>query len=287
MEVVTTVARARDVLRALPRPLGFVPTMGALHAGHLALVRAARAGCACVVASVFVNPIQFGPKEDLATYPRDPEHDRIKLEDAGVDLLFAPAAAEMYPPTFASYVDVGAVGETFEGAVRPGHFRGVATVIVKLLNIVHPERLYLGQKDAQQAVVLQKTIADLNVPVEIEIVPTVRESDGLAMSSRNAYLDDAQRAKAPSLHRALVATCEALQRGAEKREAVAAATDLLSPSAKLDYLDLVDAHTFAPLDRLQPPAFVIGAARFGTTRLIDNVWIAASSDCGPSGLRSG
>lgn len=276
MELVTTVARAQELLHAARRPLGFVPTMGALHEGHLALVREARAVCATVVASVFVNPLQFGPGEDLATYPRDPEHDPSKLEAAGVDVLFAPASNEMYPPGFATFVDVGPLGETFEGAVRPGHFRGVATVIVKLLNIVRPDRLYLGQKDAQQAVVLQKTIADLNAPVEVAIVPTVREPDGLAMSSRNAYLDAAQRAQAPTLHRALVATREALERGAQKRDAVVAGVAALSPSAKVDYLDLVDACTFAPLDSLQVPAFVIGAARFGKTRLIDNLWITTS-----------
>ena len=273
MEVVTTVARAREVLRGARRPLGFVPTMGALHDGHLALVRAARDACAAVVVSLFVNPLQFGPSEDLATYPRDAKRDRDKLDGAGVDVLFTPESAEMYPPGFAACVDVGPLGDTFEGASRPGHFRGVATVIVKLLNVTAPDRLYLGQKDAQQAVVLQKLVADLNVPIEIEIVPTVRESDGLAMSSRNAYLDSAQRAQAPTLYRALIAMRDALDRGIEKPVAAAAAAAALSPSAKLEYLDLVDARTFAPLDRLQRPSIVIGAARFGKTRLIDNLWI--------------
>jgi pantoate--beta-alanine ligase len=273
MEVVSRVARAREALCGARRPLGFVPTMGALHDGHLALVRAARTACATVAVSLFVNPLQFGPNEDLASYPRDAEHDRSKLDGAGVDVLFAPEIAEMYPAGFASSVDVGPLGETFEGAVRPGHFGGVATVIVKLLNIVCPDRLYVGQKDAQQAVVLQKVLTDLNVPVEIEIAPTVRESDGLAMSSRNAYLDALQRAQAPTLYRALVAMHRALERGVKKREAAAAGAAALSPSAKLDYLDLVDARTFAPLERLQPPAFIIGAARFGSTRLIDNIWI--------------
>jgi pantoate--beta-alanine ligase len=273
MEVVTTVARAREALRSARRSLGFVPTMGALHDGHLTLVRTARNACATVAVSLFVNPLQFGPNEDLATYPRDAQRDRGKLEREAVDVLFAPESAEMYPAGFVSSVDVGQLGEIFEGAVRPGHFRGVATVIVKLLNIVRPDRLYLGQKDAQQAVVLHKTVADLNVPAEIEIVPTVRESDGLAMSSRNAYLDAAQRAHAPTLYRALVSMHRALERGVEKREAVAAGAAALSPSAELDYLDLVDARTFVPLDRLRPPAFIIGAARFGKTRLIDNLWI--------------
>lgn len=273
MEPAATVARVRDLLRALRRPLGFVPTMGALHEGHLALVAAARSDCATVAASVFVNPLQFGPNEDLATYPRDPDHDRIKLEASGVDVLFAPASSEMYPPGFATSVGVGPAADAYEGAIRPGHFRGVATVIVKLLNIVRPDRLYLGQKDAQQVVVLARTIADLDLPVRIEIVPTVREADGLAMSSRNAYLSGDERAQAPTLHRALVAVREALERGAEKSQAVAAGIAALHPSASLDYLDLVDAQSFAPLEVLRAPAFVIGAARFGTTRLIDNVWI--------------
>jgi pantoate--beta-alanine ligase len=211
----------------------------------------------------------------LERYPRDPERDREKLARAGADVLFAPESAEMYPPRFSGSVDVGPLGERFEGALRPGHFRGVATIIVKLLNIVRPDRLYLGQKDAQQAVVLQKAVADLNVPVEVEIVPTVREADGLALSSRNAYLDAAQREQAPTLYRALVTMREALERGAEKHEAASAGAAALGASAKLDYLDLVDARTFEPLDRLQTPAFVIGAARFGTTRLIDNLWLTS------------
>lgn len=283
MEVAATAVRARELLRASRRPLGFVPTMGALHDGHLALVQAARLACAAVVASVFVNPLQFGPNEDLANYPRDLQHDRSKLDAAGVDVLFAPENAEMYPSGFATFVDVGPLGEAFEGAVRPGHFRGVATVIVKLINIVSPDRLYLGQKDAQQAVVLRKIVADLDVPVEIEIVPTVRESDGLAMSSRNVYLAAQERARAPTLHRALVATREALERGAQKADAVAAGMAALSPSAQLDYLDVVDARTFEPLDSLQTPAFVIGAARFGATRLIDNLWIKTVTLSGVEG----
>jgi pantoate--beta-alanine ligase len=273
MEVVSTVAQVRALLRSAPRPLGFVPTMGALHAGHLALAAAARKECAAVAVSLFVNPLQFGPNEDLATYPRAAAQDARKLAAVGIDVLFAPENAQMYPIGFSTSVDVGPVGDTFEGALRPGHFRGVATVVAKLLNIVQPNRLFLGQKDAQQAVVLHKIVRELDLPVEIEIVPTVREPDGLAMSSRNAYLDAAQRAQAPTLYRALVAMRGALEAGARKHEAAAAGAAALSPSAELDYLDLVNAQTFTPLDALQAPAFVIGAARFGTTRLIDNVWI--------------
>jgi pantoate--beta-alanine ligase len=273
MEVATTVAGARARLRASPRPLGFVPTMGALHDGHRALVAAARAECPYVAASVFVNPLQFGATEDLARYPRDAQRDKDQLTAAGVDLLFVPEMTEMYPPGFATTIDVGPLGDVFEGAVRPGHFRGVATVIAKLLNIVSPDRLFLGQKDAQQVVVLQQVVRDLDAPVTIEIVPTVREPDGLAMSSRNVYLDAAQRAAAPTLYGALVATHDALKRGNSKEDAVAQGAAVLSPAATLDYLDLVDARSFAPLDRLRAPAFIVGAAHFGSTRLIDNLWI--------------
>lgn len=273
MEVAETVARARELFAASPRPFGFVPTMGALHAGHLALVRRARERCAAVAASIFVNPLQFGPSEDLATYPRDRERDLQKLEDAGVDAVFVPDGAAIYPAGFATTVDVGAIATTFEGAIRPGHFRGVATVIAKLLNIVCPDVLFLGQKDAQQAIVLRRMVADLNFRNEIEIVPTVRESDGLALSSRNAYLDAQLRAQAPTLYAALLTVRDALQAGKSKSDALAAGTAALSAAATLEYLDVVDGRTFAPAERLVPPAFVIAAARFGTTRLIDNLWI--------------
>jgi pantoate--beta-alanine ligase len=248
--------------------------MGALHEGHLALVRRARARCATVVASVFVNPLQFGPNEDVATYPRDLARDREKLAAAGVDALFAPDSVAMYPSGFATYVEVEGLNATFEGARRPGHFRGVTTVIAKLLNIVAPDELFLGQKDAQQALVLSRMIADLNVGVHVELIPTVREADGLAMSSRNSFLDPAERAEAATLYRALCTTRESFEAGSSKREAVAAGAAALSSSAQLDYLDLVDANTFEPIERLRPPAFVIGAAHFGTTRLIDNLWIS-------------
>jgi pantoate--beta-alanine ligase len=273
MELAITVAQARALFRALPRPLGFVPTMGALHQGHLDLVRRAHSRCASVGVSIFVNPLQFGANEDLASYPRDLECDRAKLAAAGVNVLFTPETATMYPPDFATEVDVGALATVFEGAIRPLHFRGVTTVIAKLLNIVQPEILFLGQKDAQQAVVLRKMLGDLDFPVELELVPTVRERDGLAMSSRNGYLDANQRTAAPTLYRALLATREALEHGSSKSEAISAGRAALDSSAKLDYLDLVDAVTFAPLDRLRPPAIIVAAARFGGTRLIDNLWV--------------
>jgi pantoate--beta-alanine ligase len=273
MEYAATIAQARAFFGVSPRPLGFVPTMGALHEGHLELVRRARSRCAAVAVSIFVNPLQFGPAEDLAKYPRDLERDREKLAGAGVDVLFAPDTAVMYPDGFSSSVDVGPLGETLEGALRPGHFRGVATVVAKLLHVVQPDLLFLGQKDAQQTAVLRKMIRDLAFPAELAVVPTVRERDGLAMSSRNAYLNAEQRAQAPSLYRALLAMRAALERGEAKSQAIAAASAELAPSARLDYLDLVDGETFEPLAALRPPAFIVGAARFGETRLIDNLWV--------------
>ena len=275
MQIATTLAQARALFDALPRPLGFVPTMGALHAGHVQLLRSAQRGSASVGVSVFVNPLQFGPSEDFAKYPRDLETDRRMLAQAGVDALFAPDTVAMYPPGFTTSVDVGPVGATFEGVVRPHHFRGVATVVAKLLHVVRPDVLYLGQKDAQQTCVLRKMIADLEFPVAVEIVPTIRESDGLAMSSRNAYLSSEQRAQAASLYRALTALREALARGVSKPEAVGTARATLSSLATPDYFDVVDADSFEPIERLAPPAYVIGAARFGGTRLIDNLYVAA------------
>lgn len=247
--------------------------MGALHAGHLELVRRAREANVSVVASVFVNPLQFGVGEDLEKYPRDVEGDREKLAAAGVDLLFMPSVQAMYPEGFSTSIDVGTMGSSFEGAVRPHHFRGVATVVGKLLNVVGPDVLYLGQKDAQQTAVLRKMICDLEFATRVEIVPTQREPDGVAMSSRNAYLDAEQRAQAPTLYEALMAMRDALSGGSTKLEAIEAARERLSALAVPDYFDVVDADTFEPLERLRPPAFVIGAARFGGTRLLDNLWI--------------
>jgi pantoate--beta-alanine ligase len=271
MRIATTIAAAREHLAACARPVGFVPTMGALHAGHIALLAAARAACASVVASLFVNPMQFAPNEDFSRYPRDAQGDREQFERAGVDVLFAPDANEMYPPDFSTYVEVGSIGASFEGALRPAHFRGVATVVAKLLNVIAPDVLYLGQKDAQQTAVLRKLVADLAFNVRVEIVPTVREGDGVALSSRNQYLNERERSEAPSLHRALQTVESALRSGAAKETALERGASALSPLAVLDYLDVVDADTFAPSDGLKAPAYIIGAARFGTTRLIDNL----------------
>jgi pantoate--beta-alanine ligase len=273
MQLVTTIEAARAAFAALPRPLGFVPTMGALHAGHVQLVRAGRERCASVGVSIFVNPLQFGPQEDFDAYPRDLERDSTALAAAGVDVLFAPGPAEMYPPGFSTVVDPGPAGITFEGAVRPGHFSGVATVVAKLLHVAMPDVLLLGQKDAQQTVVLRRMISDLAFGVDVAIVPTVRERDGLALSSRNAYLNESQRSAAPSLHRALEAMRDELLRGTPKERARAVAEGVLSQPGVADYFDAVDATTFETLDRVDRAAFVVGAARFGTTRLIDNLLV--------------
>jgi len=237
--------------------LGLVPTMGALHAGHRALLRRARAECDEVVMSLFVNPAQFGPDEDFDRYPRDEERDRAIAAEEGVDRVFAPSVAEMYPEGFATTVSVGHLGAAFEGAHRPGHFDGVATVVAKLFNLVRPAAAYFGQKDAQQLAVIRRVTADLALGVEIRAVETVREDDGLALSSRNAYLSPEERRRAPSLHRALVARDPGLVEG------------------DLDYLAVVDADTFAEVEP-RPGALVIGAARFGSTRLIDNIRIEGS-----------
>jgi pantoate--beta-alanine ligase len=278
VHVESAVQAARARLAALPRPLGFVPTMGALHAGHLHLVETAKARCGSVAVSVFVNPMQFAPGEDFERYPRDYAGDREKLAAAGADLLFTPEAETMYPPGFSTIVDVGDIGSTFEGAVRPAHFRGVTTIVDKLLNIVQPDALFLGQKDGQQTAVLRKLVRDLDFPVRVEIVPTVREADGLALSSRNVYLSPEERAAAPSLHRALERMLAELRAGNDAVSARKRAWEALHQPGSWDYLDVVDMDTFAPLEFLRPPAFIIGAARFGSTRLIDNLLIKNEYD---------
>ena len=272
MQLATTIEELRAWRRGAAPTLGFVPTMGALHEGHLDLARFARSQNAAVVASVFVNPLQFGEGEDLARYPRDLEGDREKLAATGVDLLFAPEVEEIYPHGFSTTIDVGPVGEGYEGALRPGHFRGVATVVGKLLHLVAPQRLYVGQKDAQQSAVLRKLVRDLGYDCTVSIVPTVRETDGLAMSSRNVYLDDRERHAAPSLHRMLRRFVELLKAGEPLEIARTNAATVLEAPGTLDYLACVDAESFAPLHALRENAFVIAAARFGRTRLLDNLW---------------
>ena len=268
MQSAVTVAQARALFGAVPRPLGFVPTMGALHDGHLELVatssREMRGGRARRSSSTRCSS---GRSEDLANYPRDEQGDREKLAAAGVDVLFAPDAATMYPADFSSFVEVGPARRRYSRA-RSGPVTSAASrrSSPSCSTSSQPDVLFLGQKDAQQAAVLRKMIGELNFPVDVEVVPTVREPDGLAMSSRNRYLDAAERAAAPSLNRALLAARDALERGAAKDEAIAAGIAALSPVAKLDYLDLVDADTFAPLDALRSPAIRSWAPRDSATR---------------------
>ncbi|MEJ2597856.1 MAG: pantoate--beta-alanine ligase [Anaerolineales bacterium] len=277
MKTVTTIAELRQARRELPAPLGLVPTMGYLHAGHLSLVRAARQECASVIASIFVNPTQFGPNEDLEAYPRDLQRDSKLLEDEGVDLVWAPTPQVMYPPGFQTWVTVEEVTQPLEGGMRPGHFRGVATVVTKLFNAVQPDRAYFGQKDAQQVVVIRQMVRDLNLPLEIVVCPIVREPDGLALSSRNVYLDPAQRQAATVLHRALQRAVDAFQTGERDAHAlrrIMTETIAAEPLARPQYVSCADA---ASLQELQGPvtsqALLSMAVYLGKTRLIDNMLI--------------
>ena len=250
--------------------------MGALHDGHLSLVRAARAENARVAVSIFVNPTQFGPNEDFSKYPRTFEGDRALLEAAGVDLLFAPEPGEMYPSGFATAIDVGPVATRLDGASRPGHFTGVATVVAKLFGIVQPDRAYFGQKDAAQVAVLRQLVRDLSLPVELRVCPTVREADGLALSSRNRYLSPAERGQALVLSRALKTARTLAQAGtgsAEPLLAAAGAELTREPGFRLDYLALVDPDTLEPVGALHPnrPTLLAVAGWIGSTRLIDNL----------------
>jgi pantoate--beta-alanine ligase len=256
--------------------IGLVPTMGALHEGHLSLIRKAREQCDVVVVSVFVNPTQFNERADLDAYPRRTDSDRKLAAKAGADIVFAPAVQEIYPPGFDTSVAVGQITTALEGALRgAGHFSGVATVVLKLLNLTTPDVAYFGQKDAQQVIVIRKLVRDLNVGVRIETCPTVREFDGLAMSSRNARLSSAERARAIALHRGLVAACELAATGAVDAEDLLACAR--SAMAELEvvpeYLALVNPETLEPVTKLKQPGLLLVAARVGDTRLIDNTEI--------------
>jgi pantoate--beta-alanine ligase len=257
--------------------LGFVPTMGALHEGHLSLVRAARAACDIVAASIFVNPTQFGSNEDLAKYPRNFERDRALLEGEGVGLLFAPSVEEMYPPGAATWVTVGGLSDKLDGASRPGHFRGVTTIVAKLFHTIEPDAAFFGQKDAAQVAIIRRMVRDLNFSVEIAACPIVREADGLAMSSRNAYLDAQQRKQAPVLNRSLMSV-KKLWEGGEREAAKLAAAGreeiAREKSVRLDYFEIVDAASLDPVENAATGALVAVAAFIGTTRLIDNILLA-------------
>ncbi len=274
MVVVETIDDLKRLRLKLTEPVGFVPTMGYFHQGHLALVRQARAESPSVVVSIFVNPTQFGPEEDFDRYPRDPQRDLALLEKGGVDIVFMPSVDEMYPPQFNSWVEVGKVAERLEGASRPGHFKGVATVVARLFDIVQPDKAYFGQKDAQQLVVIKKMVADLNMNLEIVAVPTVREPDGLAMSSRNTYLNPKERKAATVLYQALSLAQKLWSQGERNTERLRQQMTALiqkQPLADIDYVSIADAETLDELDKVKSPALVSLAVRIGKTRLIDNV----------------
>jgi pantoate--beta-alanine ligase len=272
MQVLTsaTTVRSRALeLRVSGRSIGLVPTMGALHEGHLSLIRAARRENDVVLVSLFVNPAQFGPTEDLARYPRDFEGDRRKLEDEGADVLWCPPVEEVYPAGYQTYVRVEELETRLDGSSRPGHFRGVATVVSKLFHVCLPHRAYFGQKDAAQVAVIRRLVQDLNFPVQVVVCPIIREMDGLAMSSRNAYLSPADRQAATVLYRALQAA-QSLH-DADSIQQCLVASISSEPRAKLDYAAVVDPDTLEPVDEVTGPTLLAVAAWFGGTRLIDNV----------------
>jgi pantoate--beta-alanine ligase len=279
MRTIETVSELREQVtqaRADGATVGLVPTMGAFHEGHLSLMRRARTDCELLVVSLFVNPSQFGAGEDLDRYPRDLEHDAALARSEGVDLLFTPSFEEVYPQGFATAAEVAGAGETLCGdpARRgPGHFRGVATVVTKLLNMCAPDVAYFGAKDFQQSVVIRRLVADLNIPVRIEVCPTVRDADGLALSSRNAYLSADERANALSLKRALDAAQRAIEDGARDPDVVAdvARLELDRPAVEPEYVEVVSARDLTPLERLDGEILIAIAARVGKARLIDNV----------------
>jgi len=277
MKICESSEQVRAAVRAAKsqgQRVGFVPTMGALHEGHLALVRAARQQCPFVVASVFVNPAQFGPNEDFAKYPRNLERDRQMLESEGVSLLFAPPVEEMYPADANTFVTVEGLSDKLCGRSRPGHFRGVTTVVSKLFNIVEPDLAFFGQKDAAQAAIIRRMVRDLKFPTEIVVCPIVREADGLAMSSRNAYLDPAQRKQALVLFRALARLQTLVDQGeADSRNLIAAAKSVLADEreVRLDYVEVVNPESLEPVADVSKGALVAVAAFVGNTRLIDNL----------------
>jgi pantoate--beta-alanine ligase len=277
MLVLHTIAETRTAcarIRLAGKTLGLVPTMGALHEGHLSLVRAAQASCGAVAVSIFVNPTQFGPKEDFASYPRTLEEDCRTLEAAGVDLVFAPSVQEMYPNGASTFVEVTGLSDRLDGASRPGHFRGVATVVAKLFNIFTPEHAFFGQKDAAQVAVLRKMVRDLRFGVELDVCPIVREPDGLAMSSRNRNLSKEERSQALVLSRALAAVQRLVQGGEhDSARLLAEALRVFAgePTVQVDYCRIVDPDTLEDIPNVGKGALVAVAARVGTTRLIDNL----------------
>jgi pantoate--beta-alanine ligase len=287
MEIVRNRAELASVRASLPAPVGFVPTMGALHVGHESLLHRAREECSSVVASIFVNPTQFGPNEDYERYPRSESADLAMLEAAGTDVCFMPGVDDVYPPGASTSVDVGHMGEVLEGAARPGHLRGVATVVAILFSLVRPDRAYFGQKDGQQAIVVQRLTRDLGLPPQVVVCPTVREPDGLALSSRNAYLGQAERPAAAVLSRALLAVQEAYaggERSAKRLRGLMRSALDREPLAQVDYVSVADAQTLAELTEVDGPALASLAVRFPSARLIDCLILGDPAGAGlPSG----
>lgn len=276
MKVIKTIAEMNRLRLTLPEPVGFVPTMGCLHEGHLSLVRRARAENSSAVVSIFVNPTQFGPHDDLERYPRSPQRDLALLAKEAVDIVFLPSPSELYRPRFNSWVVVDKLSQRLEGAARPGHFRGVTTIVTKLFNIVRPTRAYFGQKDAQQVIVIRKMVSDLNMGLEIVTLPTVREPDGLAMSSRTSYLSTEERQAATVLYRALTLAQKLWSRG--EGDAGRIRQEMLTllqkePLATIDYVSIADPETLDELNRVKSPALVSLAVSIGNTRLIDNIML--------------
>lgn len=282
MQIITTIAEFRAVRAAVHGALGLVPTMGFLHEGHLSLVERALSANAQVAVSIFVNPTQFGPNEDFSRYPRDTDRDLALLRKEGVQWVFMPTVEEMYPQGFQTYVEVTGVSQGLEGERRPGHFRGVATVVTKLFNIVQPDRAYFGQKDAQQVAVIRRMVADLAMPLEIVVVPTMRADDGLALSSRNTYLSEEQRSAAPIVYRALMAAHARYTAGDRDPEHLRAAmltTLHTEPLAKVEYVSAADADSLEELTAPSArPILLSLAVRFGRTRLIDNLVLSQSKN---------
>lgn len=273
MKIVTTLPELRLHRQSLLAPLGFVPTMGYLHAGHISLVQAATQECASVVVSIFVNPTQFGQNEDLSRYPRDLPHDLALLEGAGVDLIWTPTVEVMYPTGYQTWVEVEKLTRPLEGEVRPGHFRGVTTVVAKLFNAVGPDKAYFGQKDAQQAAVIRRMTKDLDFPINVVVCPTLRESDGLAMSSRNVYLNPEERQAATVLFRSLSAAkavYESGERDAEKIRALVRETVTTEPLARLQYVSCADYDSLEELETVRGKVLISMSVYLGKTRLIDN-----------------
>ena len=279
MKTVVTINELREMKEKLKNPVGFIPTMGYLHQGHLALVKKGKSECSSIVVSIFINPTQFNPNEDLSKYPRDIKRDMSMLEDAGVDILWLPTPEIMYPQGYQTWVDVDEVSKPLEGEWRPGHFRGVTTVVAKLFNVVQPQMAYFGQKDAQQAMIIKRMAMDLNFPLEVIICPTIREPDGLAMSSRNSYLSQEERKAAGIIFRSLTAAKDAWENGEKDGTRLCGIVrNILTsePLVEIQYTACVDPLTLVPVQIINEKALLLIAAYIGKTRLIDNILLGVT-----------